>query len=83
MPKSWVFPPTRYQTHCLCPQAGKGKGTFFFLGKKSSLAQSVGYGMKVSNHTDLGDCRRGKEEARRTGEEKVKKLQLLRLGSIT
>lgn len=68
VPKSWVFhpPPTRLIVSAL--QAGKGRA-HFLPGKEILTGRECVYGMKVSNHTDLGDCRRGKEEARRTGKE--------------
>ena len=71
------LPTLPHGTCCLCPQT-QGEGHIFILGKEIPTGQEGVPGVEVSNHADLGDSRRGKEEARRTGEEKVKKPQHLK-----
>lgn len=69
--------PPRHQTGCLYPQKGQGAGHIFLPRKQIPTGQEYVLGVVVSNHTDLGDARSRKEEARRCREEKAKEPQAL------
>lgn len=70
--------PTPNPTGLAVSAQTQGERHVFILGKEIPTGREGVPGVKVSNQADLGDSRRGKEEGRRTGEEKVREPQHLK-----